>query len=65
MARTSSAVKHVPQVYLPRGAVHISVNKTFFNQDFLVLGLVFLTRILESGLEFYRGELLKCKNNNS
>lgn len=35
-----SAIRHGPQVYLPRSAVHISVNKTFFNQKLdVTLGL--------------------------
>jgi hypothetical protein len=35
-----SAIRHGPQVYLPRSALHISVNKTFFNQKLdVTLGL--------------------------
>jgi hypothetical protein len=35
-----SAIRHGPQVYLPRSAVHISVNKSFLNQKLNVtLGL--------------------------
>lgn len=35
-----SAIRHGPQVYLPRGAMHISINKTFLNQKLSVtLGL--------------------------
>jgi hypothetical protein len=35
-----SAIRHGPQVYLPRSAVHISVNKTFFKQKMdVTLGL--------------------------
>ncbi|MGZ4042917.1 MAG: outer membrane beta-barrel protein [Bacteroidia bacterium] len=31
-AGRGSAIRHGPQVYLPRSAIHISVNKTFLNQ---------------------------------
>jgi iron complex outermembrane recepter protein len=39
-AGRGSAIRHGPQVYLPRGAVHISVNKSFLDQKLNVtLGL--------------------------
>lgn len=39
-AGASSAVRHGPQVYLPNGAVHISLNKTFLDQKLdITLGL--------------------------